>query len=225
MKKLSNEVITNQSGINENLIDLINRNKENEFRKPFSDFSIQAFEEIEKWVIAKGQQPIILDMCCGVGESSFLLAKEDPNTLVIGIDKSLDRIERNNDFKQSMLPNLLLVRADLLDLWPMFAKHQTKFNIVKQYVLYPNPYPKNKHVKMRWHGHAIFPSIMAIKAPIELRSNWKLYLEEFLLAANEFHNCTNDIVEEFIPEVLFTPFERKFFNSGQKLFRLKLNYE
>ena len=65
--------------------------------------------------------------------------------------------------------------------------------MAKHYILYPNPWPKAKHVQRRWHGSAVFPQIIAVGQEIILRSNWLLYLEEFQLAA-EVLSFKGDII-------------------------------
>jgi len=222
MKKESNIVTTNQLGINKNLCDIAKRNIEFEFKKPYSDFSIETFKNIIDWIELKNINNIILDIGCGVGESTINLANKYQDCLVIGIDKSLDRIKRNNDFKKNIPENMLLVRGNVIDLWPMFLERKKTLNIVKQYILYPNPYPKEKHVKLRWHGHPIFQSILNIKSPIEVRSNWRLYLEEFEFMVNEYGQQFILKLELFTPEKSITPFERKFLESSQDLFVLNL---
>ena len=177
---------------------------------------------IEKWIEEKDNLDIILDIGCGVGESTYHLGQEFKDALVIGIDKSLDRLNRNNEFKQKLPANILLVRGDIIDLWSLFLKNSDKYNILKQYILYPNPYPKQKHLSLRWQGHAIFPTIMQLGSPIEVRSNWKLYLEEFLAAASEFGVQSSDGVQVYKPTIVQTPFERKYLESSQILYRLEL---
>lgn len=222
MKNESNSVTTNQTGIHKDLNKILDRNKLFEFKKPFTDFSINTFNEILSWIEKNPNKEIVLDMCCGVGESTFHLSKKYKDCLVIGIDKSLDRIDRNNDFKKNSPENMLLVRGDLIDLWRLFSSHKNQLKIKKQYILYPNPYPKQKHLKMRWHGHAVFPFILSLGVEVELRSNWKLYLEEFQYAAEQFGFRKDIKVDIFVPECLITPFERKFHNSNQDLYSLNI---
>jgi tRNA G46 methylase TrmB len=220
MKKESNPVISNQVGVHENILPLIERYSMTEFKKPYSEESIKSFQQIKEWILLKGNKSLILDMGCGVGESSFHLGKKYPDCLVVGIDKSLDRLERNNSFKKELPVNILLVRGDLIDLWRMFFENKSDFKIKKQYILYPNPYPKKKHLKLRWYGQPVFSSIMNLSCPIELRSNWSQYLEDFLYASKVFYPNLDGKVEQFIPEICVTPFERKFLNSSQSLYRL-----
>lgn len=77
--------------------------------------------------------------------------------------------------------NLLLLRADLVDLW-VLASRDTAWEVVEHTILYPNPYPKRSQLRSRWHGHPVFPLILSLGGRITLRSNWKAYLDEVCLA-------------------------------------------
>ena len=48
--------------------------------------------------------------------------------------------------------------------------------------LYPNPWPKKKHLGRRWHGAPVFPALVKLGGELEMRSNWQTYLDEFALA-------------------------------------------
>ena len=57
--------------------------------------------------------------------------------------------------------NAILLRAELSDFFSLVA-YQSDWVVHSHYLLYPNPYPKSKHLKRRWHGHPIFPVMLAI---------------------------------------------------------------
>lgn len=116
---------------------------------------------------------VILDSGCGRGRSSVHLAKTNPDVVVIGLDRSEARLSKNYHSESNMfasddsetseaelaymeeqrksLPNLLLLRAELVDFWYLMWKH-CDWTVQKHYHLYPNPYPKPKHLSRRWHG-------------------------------------------------------------------------
>ncbi|HSH49642.1 MAG TPA: SAM-dependent methyltransferase, partial [Halomonas sp.] len=96
--------------------------------------------------------------------------------------------------------------------------------------LYPNPYPKPRHLKMRWQGHPVFPAILALGGRLELRSNWRIYVEEFALALRQATGLEAE-VERYRPasacaddvdldSAYLSPFEKKYHRSGQPLWRL-----
>ncbi|CAM9278803.1 unnamed protein product, partial [Ectocarpus fasciculatus] len=84
---------------------------------------------------------------------------------------------RGNRRREPLPENLLLLRADLVDLW-ILASRDNAWEIKEHHILYPNPYPKRSQLRSRWHGHSVFPVILSLGGVITLRSNWKAYLDE-----------------------------------------------
>ncbi|OUL57173.1 tRNA (guanine(46)-N(7))-methyltransferase TrmB [Pseudoalteromonas ulvae] len=218
-KANSRSITTNQQGVHEKLEEVVVRHLRAEFKKPIAAHTQAAFDEVN----AKVQEfsgPVILDSCCGVGESTANLAKLHPDALVIGIDKSAHRLDKHDvEYKQTESGQYILVQADLNDFWRLV--HRANWQPTHHYLLYPNPWPKSKHLQRRWHGGAIFPTIVAIGGQLELRSNWKIYVEEFA-AALTLTGHTAD-VELYQAEQSITPFERKYWASGQQSHRLVID--
>jgi tRNA G46 methylase TrmB len=170
-----------------------------------------------------GTSEVIFDLGCGVGESSFHLSRIYPNCKVVGVDKSLSRLERNNSFKSELSTNISLFRGELLDLIPLIYNARKSLKIKKIFVLYPNPYPKKHHIKRRFHGSPVSIFLYGIGADLVFRSNWKLYLEEAQLAGKFFKRNSSSINELIISEEDFmTPFEKKFALSNQPIFELTI---
>ncbi|MGB0835207.1 MAG: tRNA (guanine(46)-N(7))-methyltransferase TrmB [Psychrobium sp.] len=214
----SHEIVTNQDGLNENLTEIVNKHIKHEFRKPYHPRSIEGFKQVEQAISAAGK-PVIFDSCCGVGDSTINIAKSHPDHFVIGMDKSGHRLSKNEAYEQHGVDNFMLLRTDLNDFWRLAVDAQLE--IVKHFILYPNPWPKAKHIQRRWHGSAVFPAIVALGGEIEMRSNWRLYLDEFAHALSIAGKSAT--VNEFSPQPSITPFERKYQASGQALYRLTAN--
>jgi len=166
--------------------------------------------------------PVILDSCCGVGESTANLAKRHPDALVIGIDKSSHRLDKHDiEYKQTDSGQYILVQADLNDFWRLAVA--ANWQPTHHYLLYPNPWPKAKHFQRRWHGAAIFPYIVKLGGRLEVRSNWDIYVKEFAQALHlAGHHCE---VEQYESDIAITPFERKYWASGQQSHRLVIPLE
>ena len=75
---------------------------------------------------------------------------------------------------------MMLLRADCEDIWQQLALDGVQ--LARHYLLYPNPWPKAKHLQRRVHGQAVLPALLQLGGVITLRSNWQLYVEEFGLA-------------------------------------------
>ena len=210
----SKAIVSNQSDVHEKLADLVKKHLAHPSQKPYQLHTKQAFVEIDA-IVQNFDGEIILDSCCGVGQSTRILAERNPQALVIGIDKSLSRIERNVE-ERWQGDNYHLIRADLNDFYRLVRA--ARWSVSKHYVLYPNPWPKSKHIQRRWHGSAVFPDMLAIGQQLILRSNWRLYLEEFQLAANILgHQGHINLVTETEP---LTPFEAKYQASDQQCWQL-----
>ena len=199
-------VISNQTGPHENLETLVKRHLNNTFLRPYPDFSLNGFEEVNHWV-ARFQRPIIFDSYCGVGESTVELAKQHPEASVIGIDKSFHRLKKHDEhYRQSGIDNYYLIRADIDDFWRLAL--DDKWQLSHHYLLYPNPWPKSSQIKRRCHGSPLFSSLLALGGELELRSNWSIYVDEFAQALTIAGYPST--AEAFLTSTAITPFERKY---------------
>lgn len=212
-KQLSRSVVSNQSGPHERLEETVRRHLEHMSQKPIADHTQAAFDCMLDW-LEGSKRPLILDACCGVGDSSRNLAEAFPGHRVVGVDKSLKRLTKER--AKSEPENLLLLRADLNDFYRLCVRQRLR--VEQHYILYPNPWPKAAHLGRRWHGAPAFADIVALGGKLELRSNWRLYLEEFQIALG-IAGVDSDLTR-FSPEVFLTPFEAKYHQSGQVLWRL-----
>lgn len=215
----SKEIISNQTGLNDQLEAVVEKHLKHAFKKPYQEHTLAAFNEVNEQVqryLSEVGGRLILDSCCGVGQSTRLLAEQNPDALVIGVDKSASRIDREFQGEVNH-DNFILVRADLNDFFRLVVEHD--WPVQKHYILYPNPWPKAKHLQRRWHGAPVFSSILAIGKELELRSNWRIYLEEFQVALKLAgkSSALNVVAENEQP---LTPFEAKYQASGQQCWQL-----
>lgn len=205
-----------QAGVHEQLARRVERHLAEPFRKPYLDYNRAAFEaSLAGW---DWRAPLILDAGCGVGHSTIQLARAFPDHWVIGVDQSEDRLNRRKPYPDALLPkNMVFVRADLVDYWRLAC--DAGLHLARHYILYPNPWPKIGHLGRRWHAHPVFPFIPKLGGVLECRSNWRVYIEEF---ASALGWVTGQDVgwEVFEAPTPLTPFERKYRDSGQLLYRV-----
>jgi tRNA (guanine-N7-)-methyltransferase len=204
-----------QTAIHPQLLHLLARHTAAPFRKPYADYNRAAFAaSLERRQRLAPNAPLILDAGCGVGASSIALARAFPEHYVIGVDQSAVRLAHGK--AAHLPPNLDLVRADLADYWRLLNDAQIRLD--RHYLLYPNPWPKIGHLSRRWHGHPVFPALLALGGLLDCRSNWPIYVEEFCRAtesaAQRPARC-----QAYLPDTPLTPFERKYQASGHPLFR------
>ncbi|MEM7540389.1 MAG: SAM-dependent methyltransferase [Pseudomonadota bacterium] len=210
----SQRVSTNQGGTHPNLLGLLARRQKAQHH--YSYPHDEAFAAL-KHQIEEHNGPLILDSGCGTGASTERLAQANPKALVIGIDKSKDRLRRK---PTSICSNAVIQLFECAHFWHLAQASRIRF--AQHYILYPNPWPKKKHLARRWHGHAAFADLLALGGRLELRSNWKIYLEEFAQAAH-YLTGLDAHVHRYQPAVLVSPFETKYHRSGHQLFRLVLD--
>jgi len=210
----SKEIESNQVGIHENLDAIVRKHLDTHFQKPYADHSKRAFDDVRRALEGFAGQPIVFDSCCGVGDSTRLLAKKYPSHVVIGADKSEKRL--STERAEATSRNLIFVRTDLNDFYRMAVDAGLRFD--RHYILYPNPWPKAEHLKRRWHGAPVFSSILKLGGRLELRSNWQIYLLEFQAALNIAGIDAE--VSSFEADKPMTAFEAKYLDSKHQLWRL-----
>jgi len=210
----SREIYSNQTGIHDNLGKVVLKHLQSPFLKPPAQHTIDAFEAVSQ-TIASEPKPLVMDSCCGTGTSSRLIAEANPHAWVIGLDRSSKRLAK--EYEDKLPDNLIMAQADCVDFWKL--ANQANWRLEKHFLLYPNPYPKSVQLKYRWHGHPAFADLLALGGQLEVRSNWKIYIEEFCealrLAEQDSTGC-----EVYDPAGQYTTlFERKYCQSGQSVYR------
>ncbi|PYE33731.1 tRNA G46 methylase TrmB [Idiomarina fontislapidosi] len=211
-------VHSNQTGPHEDTLGVALRHWQSTFLKPIQAHNQAAFDAVNERVQA-WQGPVILDSCCGVGESTAKLAEQHPEALVIGVDKSSHRLDKHDFYEASSRgQRYYLVRADLLDFWRLVA--DAKWRVELHTILYPNPWPKQAHLARRWHGSPVWPAVVQIGGQLQMRSNWSTYLLEVsqALSLNQVDAQVSYLGIDSAQAM--TPFERKYLASGQALWRL-----
>ena len=217
MYKPPRSISTNQTGVHQNLTKVVQKYLANESKKPFSEHTLAAKDAIKEW-LGDWQGELIFDSCCGVGESTARIAQLHPKAKVLGIDKSAARIDKHAAYATN-LNNYLIVRADLNDLWRLSVLEGWRLS--KHYLLYPNPYPKSSQLQNRWYASSAFPDLLKLGGLLEVRSNWQLYIEEFAMALKLADIKAN--TKQYHDIEAMTPFERKYWGSGQNSWQLLAN--
>lgn len=160
-----------------------------------------------------------LEIGAGVGLHPILRAKEDANTLVVGVERTKEKAEKflrrvvNNN-----LPNVIAVHADVVP-WLWFFDHQIQFDQI--WILYPNPEMGNKN--QRWiHAPFMGHLVKRLKSSskIIIATNINSYADEVENFAEKNWNLK---VQRF--QYLGAPrthFEKKYLERSEKCFELHL---
>lgn len=199
-----------QTGPHPHLGGVVRRHLESPWRQPLRGFSEAAFAQAER-ALAPGR-PVVLDAGCGNAISTTSLAERFPDCEVLGIDRSAARLGRIPPLPE----NAHVVRAELGDFWRL--AHRAGWRLERQYLLYPNPWPKPAQLRRRWHAHPVWPHLLALGGVLELRTNFALYAEEFALALEIAGHLADVQVLSLTPEQALSPFEAKYARSGHDLY-------
>ena len=212
----SRRVTSSQSGVHPRLIEVAERHRRHPWRRSVAEHTRRAFDRLQA-VLAQKTAPLVLDAGCGTGASTLALGRRFPDSWVIGVDRSAHRLRRSGCDGLLVRDNVVLLRADLPDLW--LLARTAGWRLAEHYLLYPNPWPKPAQLKRRWHAHPVFPTITALGGQLELRTNWGVYAEEL----SRVLGCYGlpGVVQPFHPESFASPFERKYMLSGHPLFRVR----
>jgi len=194
------------------------RHRGTPWRRPVADHTAAAFAALTERMDAG--RPLVLDAGCGTGESTLRLAERHPDAVVIGVDKSAHRLGRTPSAgAEADARRVHRVRADLQDFWRL--AQEAGWRLAAHYLLYPNPWPKAAHLQRRWHGHPVFPTLLALGGRLELRTNWPVYAEEFAAALACYGvEARVDVLGADAAGAPLTPFERKYQASGQRCLRV-----
>jgi len=116
-------------------------------------------------------------------KSREALPDSNENSAYDGVEDTFDSSPNDNETDSinesdqseititQLKPNAILLRAELSDLFTLISS-KSDWIVHSHYLLYPNPYPKSKHLQRRWHGHPIFPVILALGG--KLTNLWML---------------------------------------------------
>lgn len=139
--------------------------------KAIASHTRKSFDELYKWIDGR---EIVMDAGCGTGRSTRAVASSRPDCVVVGVDRSTNRLDKN-----VLVPdNAFLVRAELSDFWRLL--YESDVRVQHTLLLYPNPSPKRAHRRRRWYAHPALPWLLATSGDgLTVRASWRTYLEEF----------------------------------------------
>lgn len=209
MQANSRQVTSNQAFLHPKLAVLVRKHLASTSHKPIASHNMAAFRQLTEELVTR-PRPLVLDSFCGTGHSTAQLALRHPEHLVVGIDKSAQRLGKHPGETGG---NYLLLQAECEDLWQLLADAGLQADY--HYLLYPNPWPKSKHLQRRVHGNASFPLLLQLGGAIELRSNWQVYVEEFGVAMHLAGNPGS--ISRVTGQPALSLFERKYADSGHEL--------
>ena len=170
--------------------------------------------------------PLNLEIGFGVGNFLIEMAIREPDENFIGMDfyhkgirKVITRIDRYQ------VPNIRIVYGDAKEKLPILFNEA---ELSRVYINFPDPWPKKKHHKRRLIKPAFIKNLAAKLKPggeIHIATDYEPYAIEILeffeaepLLTNKSGYRTFLAQKEGTPQ---TKYEKKFINSGEKIFYLE----
>lgn len=214
--KTSGLVSSSQGGVHQQLESCVSKHLGNPWMQPWHLPTVETFQQLDQQGLFSSSRPMILDSGCGTGQSTQRLAEIFPRHLVIGVDRSQKRLAKSGVTSAYLyMDNYILARAELTTFWRLM--YNSGLAPDRHYLLYPNPWPKPGHLSRRWHGHPVFPTLLALGGEIELRCNWMVYAQEFAEAVSLVTKSKIEVTTSQ-PDNGISPFEKKYLERGQALF-------
>lgn len=219
-------VSSRQRGVHPRLGAVVDAHLAQPWRAPLHRPSVAAFAALQR-EMGDEVTGLVLDSGCGTGASTRQIARASPDCLVIGVDKSIERLRRGGIERSPYREgNALWLRADLMTFWRLAVT--AGWRLQRHYLLYPNPWPKPAQLRRRWHAHPVFPELLRLGGQLELRCNWDVYALEFAFAANRVLGTQAQPVALDEPaaageQAISSPFERKYRASGHRLYSLEVS--
>ena len=188
----------------------------------FNDYLINLKKDIKK------NKKTILDIGSGNGENSLFLAKNNPNALIIACEIFQDgNINLYNNLLKSKINNIKLFTGNVLKLFDQL-KLDYCFNEV--WVLFPDPWPKNRHHKRRLIKTSFFKKIHPLlknQSKIFISTDSVSYLKSILINIYNIKSLfrwQNDRPQNWIYENQNLP-QTKFFKKGKDAYRPSIYIE
>ncbi len=161
-------------------------------------------------------RPVIIDSGCGKGYASVQLAQRYPDHWILALDQSRHRLDWLLRAKPS---NIIVLPGNCVDYWRLIS--ESELTIARHYLLYPNPWPKKKHLYRRWHAHPIAADLLKLAPHTIVRSNWLLYLKEARLVCSWLGLCSRLRQLPFDRQGL-SHFEHKYLQARCRVYELSI---
>ena len=211
-----------QTGIHERLADLpIATGAKLSASRSSTTNAPPAVASMATWQAAgqtdRALRPPILDTGCGTGVSSIGLACRYPAHFVIGVDQSADRLATA---KGELPANPSLVRAGRLLASARTARRQAGAALS----VLSEPVAEDRPCLRRWHGHAVFPRAAHARRSHRVPQQLADLRRGIAFALGRVTGRAGG-VEGFVADAPVSPFERKYRDSGQVLYRCVLDLD
>ena len=128
----------------------------------------------------------IIDIGSGYGESTLAISKTDSGKQIIACEKFIDGINKIAEKRKLYsLNNIFIFHGNVHQLLDEHCPHDS---ISEIWILFPDPWPKKRHLKRRLINVSFFNKIrnyLKKNATIHIASDSKSYISDILLSINQ----------------------------------------
>ena len=165
--------------------------------------------------------PVVLELACGMGEYTVGLAQARPDVNFIGIDTKGERIARGSQAAQQLgLTNVAFLRADINFLTEFFNEREVN----EIWIIFPDPHPHRRWAKHRLtHPRflAVYQQLLVPGGMFHLKTD-SMELFEYSIDMIQQENfidlqSTTDLHNPLLNSVhqtIRTKYEQLFFDKG-----------
>lgn len=197
-----------------------------------SDFVIHDEKEQKGRLLEyfSNNNPIQIEIGMGKGQFIYELAKKNPFTNYIGIEKySSVLIRAIQKMEEEPLANLMFIRMDAEDITEVFMEHE----VDKIYLNFSDPWPKDRHAKRRLESRQFlerYKYILKEGGVIEFKTDnndlFDFALEEIEPAGWKLLEMTRDLHNDkkMCEGNIMTEYEAKFSAQGNPINKYVITY-
>ncbi len=175
--------------------------------------------------LCPGCTALWVEIGCGKGKFTVETAKENPNVLVVAVERCREAMVMAMEKAREMdLHNVFFVDLDVAWMEGCFAPGE----IDRMFINFPDPWPRSKNAKRRLTYRTflrMYTRVLADGGEIHFKTdNAKLFefsLEEFALLGLEVRNLTRNL-HEHGPVGIMTGYEEKFYALGTPINRCEI---
>ena len=192
-----------------------------------SDFVIHDEKEQKGRLLEyfSNNNPIQIEIGMGKGQFIYELAKKNPFTNYIGIEKySSVLIRAIQKMEEEPLANLMFIRMDAEDITEVFMEHE----VDKIYLNFSDPWPKDRHAKRRLESRQFlerYKYILKEGGVIEFKTDnndlFDFALEEIEPAGWKLLEMTRDLHNDsrLNEGNIMTEYEERFSSLGNPIYK------
>ena len=208
-------VSSKQDGIHPHLEANVQRHLQSTWAQPFHTPTLEAFPQLKQEGVFAAVRHLSWIPVAGPETARSELAEISPASCDWCRPFKHPACKERVYFNFYRDGNLVLIRAELATFWRLLLNDG--LSPERHFLLYPNPWPKAGHLSRRWHGHPVFPQLLALGGEIEMRCNWEIYALEFARAVS-LATGADVKAKKIQPDTGISPFEQKYLERGQSLY-------